>query len=509
MSRACLLGLDLGTSSLKALLLGEDGAVLGEHAEGYATRRPKPGWSEQDPEDWWQACVLATRAALEAATREHGGLDVRGIGLSGQMHTFVLVDRQGSVVRPAVTWMDTRAQPLLERVRGALAAAGLVEELANPVVLGLSLPPLVWLREHEPAALEAAHALLVAKDALRLRLTGALGSEPTDASATLLLDVGRRVWSERVARLFDLPLRLFPPLAESHAAAGALLPEPAAALGLPPGIAVAHGAGDQQAAAVAMGTLDSGQVQLMVGTGAQVLAVRDRALADPQGRLHAFCHVTGFVQQASVNNAGAALSWVRELLGLSWPELYRAPLTRPDLPAFVPFLTGERTPLMKGYARGAWLGLSPAHDREALAAAAVVGVIVSIADAVATVAALGAPQGPIRASGGGLREPGFAQAVADAVGAPLTVLQSGSASAVGAALLGGVAAGVYPDVAAAVASLGPRGGSSYVPDVNAASLWAARSAWRARLDAIGLHELIATRPQAGPPPAAEPGGVEA
>jgi xylulokinase len=284
-SRPCLLGLDLGTSSLKALLLAQDGVVLGEHAEGYPTHRPKPGWSEQDPEDWWRACVLATRAALDAATREHGRLEVRGIGLSGQMHTFVLVGSEGRVVRPAVTWMDTRAQPLLERIRGALAASRLIEELANPVVLGLSLPPLVWLREHEPDALAEAHALLVAKDALRLRLTGAIGSEPTDASATLLCDVGRRSWSERVARRFELPLRLFPPLGESHAAAGELLPEAAAALGLAPGIPVAYGAGDQQAAAVGMGTLHPGQLQLMVGTGAQVLAAwRSTRLVNRPGR---------------------------------------------------------------------------------------------------------------------------------------------------------------------------------------------------------------------------------
>jgi xylulokinase len=498
MSRPALLGLDLGTSSLKALVLAVDGEVLGEHGEAYATQRPQPGWSEQDPEAWWRACVLATRAALAAASAAHGPLDVRGIGLSGQMHTFALVDRGGRAVRPAITWMDTRAQPLLERIREALAAAGLQERLANPVVLGLSLPPLVWLREHEPQALDAAHALLVAKDALRLRLTGALASEPTDASGTLLADVGRRAWSERTAQLFDLPTALFPALGESDGAAGALLPEPAATLGLAPGIAVAHGAGDQQAAAVGMGTLHPGQLQLMVGTGAQVLVVRERAEADPAGRLHTFCHVRGFVQQASVNNAGAALSWVRALLGMPWEALYQAPLDHPDLPAFVPFLTGERTPLMKGHARGAWLGLAPSHDHDALAGAAVAGVITSIADAVRTVSALGDIVGPVRASGGGLRVPRFAQALTDAIGAPLTVMRRGSASAVGAALLGGVAAGVYADLNAAAASLGRADAVDYAPEPGAAAIWTARSAWRTRLDAIGLHELVAARPTTGP-----------
>ena len=499
MKRAALLGLDLGTSSLKALVLAEDGLVLAEQAEGYPTLQPHPGWSEQDPDGWWRACVAATRAALADATRAHGPLDVRGIGLSGQMHTFVLVDARGRAVRPAVTWMDTRGQPHLERVRTAIAAAGLQAEVANPVVLGLSLLPLVWLREHEPASLAAATAFLVAKDALRLRLTGTLGSEPTDASATLLADVPGRVWSARVASLFDLPFELLPALAASDASAGGLLPEAAAELGVPAGIPVAHGAGDQQAAALGMGSLHPGDLQLMVGTGAQVLAVREAAEADPLGRLHTFCHVRGFVQQASVNNAGAALAWARELLGLEWAQLYAAPLDQPDLPAFVPFLSGERTPLMKGHARAAWLGLAPEHDATALAAAAVIGVVTSIADAARVVVAGGSVRGSIRASGGGLREPRFAQALTDAIGRPLTVVRSGAASAVGAAVLAGVAAGVYADLAAAVDRVGRADGVAYLPDPDAAVFWAEHRDWRAGLDAAGFHEHVAGRPQATKP----------
>ena len=500
MTRPALLGLDLGTSSLKALVLAEDGAVLAEQAEGYPTHQPRPGWSEQDPDAWWQACVAATRAAVAAASRAHGPLDVRGIGLSGQMHTFVLVDPAGRAVRPAVTWMDTRAQPQLEQVRAAIAAAGLQAEVANPVVLGLSLLPLVWLREHEPASLTAATAFLVAKDALRSRLTGTFGSEPTDASATLLADVPGRAWSARVMRSFDLPIELLPALGASDGSAGGLLPEAAAELGLPAGIPVAHGAGDQQAAALGMGSLHPGDLQLMVGTGAQVLAVREAAEADPLGRLHTFCHVRGFVQQASVNNAGAALTWARELLGLTWSELYQAPLDQPGLPAFVPFLSGERTPLMKGHARAAWLGLAPEHRPTALAAAAVIGVVTSIADAARAVIEGGSVRGAIRASGGGLREPRFAQAVADAIGLPLTVVRSGAASAVGAALLAGVAAGVYADLATAVDRVDREDGVTYRPDPDAAAFWVAHRDWRAELDAVGFHEHVAARPQLSAPP---------
>ncbi len=494
-ARVALLGFDLGTSSLKALVLAQDGTVLGEHSEAYPTQRPHPGWSEQDPDAWWAACVRATRAALETATRAHGLLDVRGIGLSGQMHTFVLVDRAGRAVRPAVTWMDTRAQDQLEHVRREIAAADLAERVANPVVLGLTLLPLVWLREHEPASLDAAASLLMAKDALRLRLTGSFGSEPTDASATLLADVPERTWSAPVAQLFDLPPGLLPALGASDAAAGALLREPAAELGLPAGIPVAYGAGDQQAAAVGMGTLRPGDAQLMVGTGAQALAVRERAERDPSGRLHTFCHVEGFVQQASVNNAGSALAWVRAVLGLSWPALYAAPVRSAGLPAFVPYLTGERTPLMKGHARGAWLGVGASHDAQALAGAAVAGVVTSIRDGVEALRAHGAAPRALRGSGGGLRVASFAQAVADALETPLTVVDQGSASGVGAALLGGVAAGVFADLADAAARAARADAVTYEPAADGADLWRARSAWRQALDGLGFHEHVAARPE--------------
>ncbi|TVR90413.1 MAG: xylulose kinase [Trueperaceae bacterium] len=495
MTQPALLGLDLGTSSVKALLLGLDGAVLGTHAVAYPDDRPRPGWSEQDPEAWWRSTCAAVHGASEAAAREHGAVEVVGIGLSGQMHTFVLVDEALRPLRPAITWMDTRAESLLPRVRAAIDEAGLADALANPVVLGLSLLPLVWLREHEPAVLERAHAFLVAKDVVRARLTGVAAGEPTDASATLLCDVPKRAWSQRAADVFDLPAAMFPPLGESAASAGALRASAAAELGLPPGLPVAFGAGDQQAAAVGMGTLRPGDAQLMVGTGAQALAVREGAERDPTGRLHTFCHVEGFVQQASVNNAGAALEWVRSLLGLSWSELYAAPVRRAGLPAFVPYLTGERTPVMKGHARGAWLGVGASHDAEALAGAAVAGVVTSIRDGVAALRAHGAPPREIRGSGGGLRVAGFAQAVADALETPLTVVEQGSASGVGAALLGGVAAGVYADLVDASARAAHADAVTYEPSPDAADLWRARSAWRLALDGLGFHEHVASRPE--------------
>jgi xylulokinase len=487
-----LLGLDVGTSSLKAVAVGLDGRLLAQAASAYPTASPHPGWAEQDPAAWWAAAGAASRSVAASLPAD---VEIVGVGLSGQMHTFVLADGDGVPLRPAVTWMDTRAGALLADVRRRVAEAGLAEELGNPVVLGPSLPPLVWLAEFEPDALRRATWLLGAKDWLRLRMTGVAGAEPTDASATLLFDVPSRRWSHATCAAFGIPTRLLPPLGASGARAGTLGPEAARHLGLPAGLPVAFGAGDQQSAAVGTGTIRPGQTQLMVGTGAQALVVRAAPVVDAAGRLHAFAHVEGWLSQASVNNAGVALAWARGVLGFGWAELY-ATLDDPsldDAPVFLPYLTGERTPLMKGHARGAWLGLGPEHGPRHLARAAVEGVLVAIADGVATLLEAGPATGPMRASGGGLREVAFAQALADAVGQPLDVVASGAASAIGAALLGGVAAGAYADVAAAVG----RAPVEVVATVGArperADAWAARRDLVRALDALGLHEAVARR----------------
>jgi len=489
-----LLGLDLGSSSLKALLMAPDGRVMAEASAPYATLAPAPGFAEQDPRAWWLAAGRATRAALAAAGDVGVTPEVAAVGLSGQMHTLVLVDGRGEPVRPAISWMDTRAAVLLPDIAAIVERAGPRGELANPVVVGLTLPPLHWLQRHEPASLAAAQALLSAKDWLRQRLTGLLGSEPTDASATLLFDVPRRRWSGAVVDAFGLDARLFPPLGEPQALAGWLTADAAAHLGLRPGVPVAYGAGDAQAAALALGSVHDGDTQLMVGTGAQPSVVREALpTVDPGRGLHVFCHVRGWLQQASVNNAGASLGWVRDLLGLSWDELYGAfDGSPPAAPTFLPYLTGERAQLMKGHARGAWLGLEPSHDRAALARAAVAGVIAGVAAGMdAVYPSLGAVVAPVRAAGGGLRHPTFAQGVADASERTLEVRDARAASAVGAALLGGVAAGVYPDLDAAVATAPRAISARYVPRPRMSAAWRALADRLNALDGAGLHEIVA------------------
>jgi xylulokinase len=485
-----LLGIDVGTSSVKAVVLSTGGAVLAAHAVPYATRVPRHGWSEQEPRAWWSAAGEASRAAWALVRTGQERPEVVGIGLSGQMHTFVLVAADGRPLRPAISWMDTRAEPLLAPVRETIAAAGLADHLANPVVLGLTLLPLVWLRDHEPAVVHEARALLTAKDYLRWRMTGELGAEPTDASATLLCDVAARRWSPQVMAAFDLPFGLLPVMGESASVAGVLTPEAAEHLGLAPGIPVAFGAGDQQAAALGMGTVHPNQVQLTVGTGAQVTAVRERPAPDPAGRLHAFCHVRGWTTQASVNNAGSALDWARTLLGLEWEQVYED-LGRGGGPLFVPYLTGERTPLMKGHALGAWLGLAPGHGPGDLARAAGEGVVAAIAEAVLTVTAGARPAGAVRAAGGGMRHEAFAQAIADATGLDIEVHASHDASGAGAALLGGIAGGVFANVDEAAEHAPSRVAATYHATAERGPWWAARRETLRRVDAIGLHEVVA------------------
>jgi xylulokinase len=484
-----LLGIDVGTSSVKVVALGTDGAVVAEHAVGYETAVPQPGWAEQDPEAWWRAVGEATRALLARAAAT-AALDVVGIGLSGQMHTFVLVDRDGRPVRPAVTWMDTRAAAVLPAVRERIAAAGLRERLANPAVLGLTLPPLVWLSEHEPESLRRTRALLSAKDYVRLRLTGEVAAEATDASATLLCDVGARAWSGAVMAAFDLPADILPPLGESHEVAGRLGAAAAEHLGLRAGLPVAFGAGDQQAAALGMGSVRAGQVQLTVGTGAQVIAVRDQAVPDAAGRLHTFCHVRGWITQASVNNAGSALSWVREVLGVEWDAVYDRLGAQGAGPTFVPYLAGERTPLMKGHVRGAWIGLEAGQTRADLARAAGEGVVAAIAEAIGTVLGEGAGGPALRAAGGGMRHAAFAQSIADASGHGVEVREARDASGIGAALLAGIAAGVFDGYDAAAASAPARIAAEYAPDPTRRASWAERRTLLRALDASGFHEIV-------------------
>ncbi|MDP9458583.1 MAG: xylulokinase [Actinomycetota bacterium] len=446
-----LLGLDLGTGSAKAVLVDEHGALLGEGAASYRVRSPQPGWAESDPEDWWRACTAAVRAAVGER-----GPEVRGLGLSGQMHGVVLSDAGGQPLRPAVLWADARSVAELAAYRAL--ASGLLSALANPPAVGMAGPSLLWLRENEGASYRAARWALQPKDWLRLRLTEEAAAEPSDASATLLYDLDADGWAWPVIEALGLRAGLLAPLVPSAAEAGTLGEGVARELGLPAAIPVAAGAGDTAAAALGMGLLEEGVVQLTVGTGGQILAPRRLPSPDPARRTHLFraAHEDPsgrFYALAAVQNAGLALEWVLGVLEVSWEEAYREAF---DVPpgaggaVFLPYLSGERTPHFDPGARGAWVGLRLGHGRGHLLRAAFEGVAFALREGLDALEAAGIRAPELRLAGGGTAEEPWRRLLADILGRPLLTLPTSAASvasARGAALLAGIAAGIYETAA--------------------------------------------------------------
>jgi xylulokinase len=445
-----LLGLDLGTSSVKALLLDEGGVPLGEGSAPYAVRAPRPGWAESSPEEWWGAVLEATTAAVGRR-----GAEVTALGLSGQMHGIVLADELGLPLRSAVLWADARSGAELAAYRRLDEDLG--RRLANPPAVGMAGPSLLWLRHHEPDAYTSARWALQPKDWLRMRMTGEAATEPSDASATLLYDLLADDWA--YAAVEDLGLRadLLAPLVPSACVAGTLEGEAAGELGLREGLPVAAGAADTAAAMLGAGLLRPGPVQLTVGTGGQVVTPKNRPEPDPHGRTHLYrAALPGlWYSMAAVQNAGLALEWVRKVLGASWRDVYEEAFAVPPGSGgitFLPYLSGERTPRFDPGARGAWTGLGLDHTRGHLLRAALEGVAFALREALEALEDLGTIAPELRLAGGGTGggsgEP-WRQLLADVLGRPLWLLPddiSSVASARGAAILAGLASCLYPSV---------------------------------------------------------------
>lgn len=445
-----LLGLDLGTGSVKALLIGASGTVLGEGTASYPVRSPRPGWAESDPRDWWDACAEAVRAAVGGR-----GAPVAALGLSGQMHGVVLSDAAGNPTRPAVLWADTRSAGQLARYREL--DVGLRRRLANPLAAGMAGPSLLWLRDEELEAYRTARWALQPKDWLRLCLTNEALSEPSDASATLLYDFEAGGWSGPAIEALDLRADLFPPLVASGETAGTLTREASELFGLPAGLPVAAGAGDTAAALLGSGLLEPGPVQLTVGTGAQILSPRERPDPDPRLRTHlyraAHDHPSGrYYSMAAVQNAGLALEWTLKTLSTSWEEAYREAFSVPAGAGgvtFLPYLSGERTPHLDPDIRGAWVGLGLEHGRAHLLRATFEGVAFALREALEALEEAGVRAPELRLAGGGVIHAPWRQLLADVLGRPLRLLPdsaASTASARGAALLAGLVCGVYGSV---------------------------------------------------------------
>lgn len=448
-----LLGIDLGTSSAKAVVVDLEGGLLAQASVGYPVDNPRPGWAETEPARWWAAVVTAVRRAVAAAKAEPAA-----IGLSGQMHGLVVCSSDGTPVRPAMLWPDARAVDELATYRQLPAAVR--GHLGNPLTPGMAGPMLAWLAKHERDSYLATRWALQPKDWLRMRLTGQAHSEPSDASATLLYDISTDAWDVDVLSALGLDPRLLAPLLSSSGQrAGDLLPEAARELGLAVGIPVAAGAADTAAAALGSGLVNPMTAQLTIGTGAQVVTpVGTLTPRGPAPVTHLYRAATdaGWYAMAAVVNAGLALDWVRQLLGASWEELYGAAAAPPaaDDPMFLPHLNGERTPYLDPTMRGAWTGLSPRHDRQRLLRAALEGVALAIRDALDDLLPAGSQVDHLRLAGGGSTAPEWRQMLADTLGYTLRAVDIPAASGRGAAFLGARAAG-FLDEAAMLARLVP------------------------------------------------------
>jgi xylulokinase len=431
------LGLDLGTSAVKALLLGDEGSVLAVASAPCSVHAPHPGWAEADPRTWLEAAGAAVGRARALA----GGEPVRAVGLAGQMHGVVVCDAAGRPCRPALLWADRRATDVLERWRGLPGPRRAA--LGNPLVPGMAGPMLAWLACEEPEAVLSARWALQAKDWLRLMLTGEPATDATDASATLLWDLPADGWATDVAAAAGVDPALLAPVLDSRQEAGALSVSGAEALGLPSGIPVHAGAADAAAALLGAGITEAGLRLLNLGTGAQLATAIDRPDAAPSPTTHRYRAVGGgWYAMAAVQNAGLALGWARELLAATWEEAeheaFAEPGPRDGDPLFVPHLTGERTPLLDPAARGAWTGLALEHHRGDLMRAAYEGVAHAVLHAREALEAEGAGgSGPLRLLGGGSLRTGYRRLLADTLAEPLELLDVADATALGAARLAG------------------------------------------------------------------------
>lgn len=434
------LGLDLGTGSIKVLLLDEEGRVRGEASRAYPVRSLYPGWAESDPQDWWKAAGEAVRKAVPDPAR------VQAIGLSGQMHGVVLCLEDGTLLRPAILWADGRSEAELELYRRL--PAEFRRRLANPPAVGMAGPSLLWLRSHEPEAYYRARWALQPKDWLRLRLTGEAKTEPSDASATLMYDLEADSWFHALLEELSLRQDWLAPIVPSASVAGHLTEEAAAHLGLPAGIPVAAGAADTAAALLGSG-LAPGEVQLTVGSGAQIAVVLEEARIDPTLRTHLYraAQPGRWYAMAAMQNAGIALEWVLSVLGLDWASAYaearRVPPGCEGL-TFLPYLTGERTPHLDPQARGVWAGLGLGHTRSHLVRSALEGLAFALREGWEALGHAIPTAGALRIAGGGTLEPFWRQMLSDVLGRPLWASSVAAASARGAALLSAMALGIHP-----------------------------------------------------------------
>lgn len=459
-----LLGVDVGTTGSKALLIDADGAVEASTTTEYPMSTPQPLWAEQHPADWWAATVTSIQGGLD-----EGGVEpdqVAGIGLTGQMHGLVLLDAHGEVLRPCIMWNDQRTGAQCATITQKVGAEEVLRLTGNPMLPGFTAPKILWGREHEPQVYAHVAKVLLPKDYVRYRLTGGFFSEVSDASGTSLFDVGKRQWSDEMLKALDLPRRWLPEVTESPVVSAHVNAKAARETGLLEGTPVVGGAGDQAAQAVGTGIVVEGIVSATLGTSGVVFAASDTYRMEPEGRLQAYCHaVPGMWHLMGVMlSAAGSFRWYRDALGdLECTQAKESGRDAYDLLTeaaaevppgcegllFLPYLTGERMPYADPNARGVFFGLTLRHGKAHLTRAVLEGVTYGLRDLLELIRALGLAIEQVRASGGGAGSPLWRQILADVFDTEIVTVNVTEGAAYGAALLAGVGSGVYGSVAEA------------------------------------------------------------
>ncbi len=456
------LGIDIGTSGTKTLLIQSDGTIVAEANAEYPLNQPRAGWTEQDPENWWQATIQTVRAVMASSKRKPS--EVKAIGLSGQMHGSVFLDKHHNVIRPALLWNDQRTAAECDEITAAAGGRkALIKMVANPALTGFQAPKILWLRNHEKRNFDKLAKVLLPKDEIRRRLTGELVTEVSDASGTLLLDVVRRGWSKKLLGKLDLDADLLPRVVESDEVTGTLTTEVAAQLGLTTACKVVGGAGDCAAGAVGNGVVKQGVLSTSIGTSGVMFVHSDQPQYDVAGRLHTFCHaVRGKWHMMGVNlTSGGALQWwvdsvLQGLAGIDNAQRFQAATAEAQAIAagsdgmlFLPYLNGERTPHADPHARGSFVGMNLTHTRGHMTRSVMEGITFALRDSLQIIESLDVPVRQIRASGGGSKSPFWRQMQADVFGKKITRLEVEQGPAFGVALLAAVGDGAYRSIESA------------------------------------------------------------
>lgn len=456
------LGIDLGTSGTKTVLFDENGRAVASATVEYPLLQPQNGWAEQRPEDWWMAAQSTIRTVIGDSGVD--AADIAGLGISGQMHGLVLLDEAGQVLRPAILWCDGRTQAECDEItRRVGGRERLIQLSANPALTGFTAGKILWVRRHEPEVYARVRHMLLPKDYVRYMLTGELYAEMSDASGTNLLNVSGRCWSEEMLKALDIDPALLPPLLESCDKAGVVTAQAAALTGLKAGTVVAAGAGDNMAAAIGTGVARAGKAFTTIGTSGVVFAHSDSVQIDPAGRVHTFCAAVpgAYTVMSCTLSAGLSLKWYRDTFCqaeiqaaaemntdpyvLMNEQAAQSPIGANRL-MYLPYLMGERSPLLDSNARGAFIGLSAMHTRKDLLRAVMEGVIYSQRQNLDVLRGMNVVPETMLACGGGAKSPFWRQMMADVFGMPVQTLENAEGPALGAAILAGVAAGLYTDI---------------------------------------------------------------